>query len=97
MGYVPANHQPPDLVGYMLFKTGATSEKTAVPLEHLNGYERRQLRGLLRKDVVHETASGRYWVDGEKLRERARARMKFTFAAIGFVIVLMIVAFLYAK
>lgn len=98
MGYVPANHQPPDLVGYMLWKTGATSEKSAVPLEHLNGLERRNLKGLLRKGVVFETpGGGRYWVDSEKLAERSRLRVRVALIAAGVVVVGMIILILYAS
>ncbi len=95
MAYVPSNHQPADIVGYMLRKTGATSEKTAVPLEHLSGMERRQLKGLMRKGVVMETAmGGRYWVDEEKLAERCRARTRLAVILIGLVVVGMIIAIL---
>jgi hypothetical protein len=98
MGYVPSNHQPPDLVGIYLLKTGATSEKAAVPLAHLNRMEQRQLAGLLRKGVVFEAATGgRYWVDADKLRERQRVRMKYAIAMIVMVVVLMVVVAIYAK
>ena len=98
MAYVASNHHPPDLVGVFLLKTGATSEKTAVPLVHLNRMEQRQLAGLLRRGVVFEVAAGgRYWVDGEKLRERARARMRFAIGLIVVMVIVMTVIAIYVK
>ena len=98
MGYVASNHQPPDMVGVYLLKTGATSEKTAVPLEHLNGMEKRQLAALVRKGVIFEVAGGgRYWVDDEKLRERRRARVRFAIGMIVILVIVMTVVAIYVK
>jgi hypothetical protein len=98
MGYVASNHAPPDLVGVYLLKTGATSEKSAVPLEHLNRMERRTLAALLRKGVIFEVAAGgRYWVDADKLRERARVRVRFAIGMIVILVAVMVVLALYLK
>jgi hypothetical protein len=98
MGYVPAHHEPPDLVGVYLLKTGATSEKTAVPLESLSRLEQRQLASLLRKGVIFQVATGgRYWVDGEKLRERRQFRVRVAIAAIVIAIIVGVVVMIYSN
>ena len=96
MVYVPSERVP-DLVGVMLLKTGATSEAGAVPLVHLNRHDKRQLASLVRKGVIKETRGGRYWVDSEKLSDRARGRTKFALVVIVLFLVITIIFALYAK
>ena len=98
MVYVPSSERTPDLVGVILLKTGATSETGAVPLVNLCGKDKRQLARLLRKEIIHEArGGGRYWVDEDRLRERARARFKFAIIAVVIGTVVTAVLALYLK
>jgi hypothetical protein len=70
-----------------LRSAGATSERSAKPLEPANRMEERSLARALRCGTIRRTDAGLYWVDEAKLaRIRARELRFLVIALLGLVL-----------
>ena len=80
-----------------LKRAQATRYDRAVPLEVNGRVEERVLRRLIRKEIVHADANGRYWLDLERYNDCRRRELIFALGAILVTLGLMACSMLYSR